>query len=238
MSSLPTHRIGRNLLRLTIAGAVALGTPVALAGTANAAPESVWDRLAQCESGGRWNINTGNGYSGGLQFAPRTWQAFGGGQYAPTAAQATREQQIAVAERVLAAQGWNAWPSCSKKVGVRGHSAQPRSAAPASAAKSTSAKAQSGAAKSAAAKSAPAKKPAVAASSAARNAAAASSAKQARPARSAASTPAAGTYTIKPGDTLSEIAAAHGTTWQALFEKNRDVVKNPHLIYPGQVLKL
>lgn len=80
---------------------------------------SVWDRVAQCESGGNWSINTGNPYSGGLQFLPSTWQAFGGNEFAPAAHQATRAQQIVVAERVLAGQGWGAWPACSAKLGLR-----------------------------------------------------------------------------------------------------------------------
>lgn len=80
---------------------------------------STWDALAQCESGGNWAINSGNGYSGGLQFHPQTWLGHGGGQYAPTANGATREQQIAVAESVLASQGWGAWPACSSKLGLR-----------------------------------------------------------------------------------------------------------------------
>ncbi|EFK54431.1 transglycosylase family protein [Corynebacterium genitalium ATCC 33030] len=80
---------------------------------------SVWDSIAQCESGGNWSINTGNGYYGGLQFAASTWSAYGGGQYAPTADQATREQQIAVAEKVQAAQGWGAWPACTASLGIR-----------------------------------------------------------------------------------------------------------------------
>lgn len=80
---------------------------------------SVWDRLAQCESGGNWSINTSNAYSGGLQFHPQTWNAHGGGQYAPYAYQASREQQIAIAEKVLASQGWGAWPACSRKLGLR-----------------------------------------------------------------------------------------------------------------------
>jgi hypothetical protein len=80
---------------------------------------SVWDRLAECESGGNWSINTGNPYSGGLQFLPSTWQAFGGNEFAPAAHQATRAQQIVVAERVLAGQGWGAWPACSAKLGLR-----------------------------------------------------------------------------------------------------------------------
>jgi resuscitation-promoting factor RpfA len=107
-------------MRAAVVGAVAIGAPFAVAGTANAAPDSAWDKLAQCESGGNWKINTGNGYSGGLQFNARTWRAYGGKGSPHTA---SREQQIAVAERTLAAQGWNAWPSCSRKSGVRGHGA-------------------------------------------------------------------------------------------------------------------
>ncbi|MEK6438275.1 transglycosylase family protein [Pseudonocardia sp. T1-2H] len=106
---------GRNLLRAALAGAIAVGAPLAVSGTANAASGSTWDALAQCESSGNWSINTGNGFSGGLQFTPSTWQAFGG-QGVPE--NATREQQIAVAENVLAAQGWNAWPACSQKLGL------------------------------------------------------------------------------------------------------------------------
>lgn len=88
--------------------------------SAPAAPSgSVWDRIAQCESGGNWSINTGNGFSGGLQFTRSTWQAFGGGQYAPVAHQASRGQQIAVAKKVQAAQGWGAWPSCTSQLGIR-----------------------------------------------------------------------------------------------------------------------
>ena len=77
---------------------------------------SVWDRLAQCESGGNWGINTGNGYSGGLQFAPGTWAAHGG---TGSAHNASRAEQIRVAERVKASQGWGAWPACSAKLGLR-----------------------------------------------------------------------------------------------------------------------
>lgn len=91
---------------------------VAFAPAASAAPDSDWDRLANCESGGNWAINTGNGYHGGLQFSPSTWRAYGGGEFAPFAYQATREQQIAVAERTLAGQGWGAWPACSSKLGL------------------------------------------------------------------------------------------------------------------------
>ncbi|MBW0117936.1 transglycosylase family protein, partial [Pseudonocardia abyssalis] len=100
MTSRPAITTGRSLLRLAVAGAVVVGAPLALAGTANAAPDSDWDRLAQCESGGNWSINTGNGYSGGLQFSPTTWRAFGG---TGSPHNASRAEQIAVAERTLAA---------------------------------------------------------------------------------------------------------------------------------------
>ena len=117
MTSRPDSRLGRKLLRLAIVGAVAVGTPIAVAGTADAATSSTWDKLAKCESGGNWKINTGNGYYGGLQFSPRTWRAHGG-KGMPH--QASKGQQIQVAERILANQGWKAWPSCSKKLGLRG----------------------------------------------------------------------------------------------------------------------
>lgn len=81
--------------------------------------DSVWDALAQCESGGNWAINTGNGYHGGLQFSSSSWLAYGGGEFAPTADLATRKQQIAVAERTQAGQGWGAWPACSAQLGLR-----------------------------------------------------------------------------------------------------------------------
>jgi len=74
-----------------------------------------WDSVARCESGSNWHINTGNGFSGGLQFASGTWISHGGGQFAPMAYQASREQQIVIAERVLATQGPGAWPVCSRR---------------------------------------------------------------------------------------------------------------------------
>jgi resuscitation-promoting factor RpfA len=93
----------RTLLRAAVAAAVALGAPLALAGTADAAPSGNWDRIAQCESGGNWGTATGNGYYGGAGM-PHT---------------ASKAEQIKVAERVLASQGWKAWPACSKKLGLR-----------------------------------------------------------------------------------------------------------------------
>jgi len=108
---------GRLLARTAIAGA-AIGAPLAVAPVASAETGgTVWDKLAQCESSGNWAINTGNGFSGGLQFTPSTWRAFGGGGRAQDA---SRVEQIVVAERVLAKQGWGAWPACSRKLGLSG----------------------------------------------------------------------------------------------------------------------
>ncbi|WP_165164481.1 resuscitation-promoting factor Rpf1 domain-containing protein [Corynebacterium qintianiae] len=110
-----TASFAKKALAGTAAAAALTGI---MAPAANAAPDSDWDRLAQCEAGGNWNINTGNGYSGGLQFSASTWRAYGGGDFAPYAYQATREQQIIVGERTLAGQGWGAWPACSARLGL------------------------------------------------------------------------------------------------------------------------
>ncbi|MDQ0602963.1 hypothetical protein QF037_007308 [Streptomyces canus] len=105
-----------------LAGAALLAPLGLLAATGNAAAADggVWDRIAQCESGGNWHINTGNGYYGGLQFSASTWRAYGGGTYAATADRASKSQQIAVATKVQRAQGWGAWPTCSARAGASG----------------------------------------------------------------------------------------------------------------------
>jgi hypothetical protein len=103
-----------NVAKIAFTGAV-LGTGgLALAGHASAATDGEWDRVAGCESGGNWGINTGNGYQGGLQFSPGTWAGHGGTAYAPAAHLATKDEQIAIAERVLATQGRGAWPVCGR----------------------------------------------------------------------------------------------------------------------------
>lgn len=89
------------------------------AGAPAVAGGSVWDRLAQCESGGNWSMNTGNGFYGGLQFMQSTWVSVGGTRYAPAPHLASREQQIAAAETLLARSGWGQWPACSTKLGLR-----------------------------------------------------------------------------------------------------------------------
>ena len=101
-------------LGVVTAACVSVAGSGLFAGTAAAAPSVNWDAIAQCESGGNWAINTGNGYYGGLQFKLSTWRANGG---VGNPADATREQQIAVAERVLVTQGIGAWPVCGKRAG-------------------------------------------------------------------------------------------------------------------------
>lgn len=118
---------GAKIARGTKAAPKAQAAPASTASTgsrtSSAAPAvsngSTWDSIAQCESGGNWSTNTGNGFSGGLQFTPSTWAAYGGNAYASDPSQASREQQIAVAEKVQASQGWGAWPACTSKLGIR-----------------------------------------------------------------------------------------------------------------------
>jgi hypothetical protein len=104
----------KSVAKVAFTGAVIGSGGLALAGHAGAATDGEWDKVASCESGGNWAINTGNGYQGGLQFSPGTWSSHGGGEYAPSAHMATKEEQIAVAERVLGTQGRGAWPVCGR----------------------------------------------------------------------------------------------------------------------------
>ena len=198
-----------------LAGAALLAPLGLLAATGNAAAADggVWDRIAQCESGGNWHINTGNGYYGGLQFSAGTWRAYGGTAYAPTAAGASREQQIAVATKVQHAQGWGAWPVCSARAGAYG-------SAPAASSGSATTKSSSAAKSKSVVKSKPSKTPARSTGHTARSA-------------------SRGDYTVREGDTLSKIAARHGTTWQRLYAANKAVIgADPDLIVPGQQLDL
>ncbi|MFF3914097.1 transglycosylase family protein [Streptomyces sp. NPDC001852] len=118
------NRINRASLTVT-AGGAGLAIPLVAAGPADAADASTWNKVAACESSGNWSINTGNGYYGGLQFTRSTWEAYGGTRYAPRADLATRDQQIAVAERVLDGQGPGAWPVCSVRAGLTRGDADP-----------------------------------------------------------------------------------------------------------------
>jgi LysM repeat protein len=206
-------RRGITFAAVSIAG-VALSAASANAAVPGSTATDVWDSLAQCESGGNWAINTGNGYAGGLQFSPSTWAAHGG---AGSAANASREQQIAVAQRVQASQGWGAWPACAAKLGLSGGAPAPQ-AAPAT---RTPAATQVPAAQAAARQAAP---------------------KAAAPAaRHAAAVPLSGkTYTVQSGDTLSKVAAQLNIAggWQQLADANTATVSNPDMVFPGQVLQL
>ncbi|MGW2372701.1 transglycosylase family protein [Kitasatospora sp. NPDC001683] len=227
---------------------VGLALPLLTATGASAAPASAWDSVAQCESGGDWGINTGNGFYGGLQFTSSTWKAYGGTAYAAQANQASKGQQIAVAEKVLASQGPGAWPVCSLKAGLS------KGGAPAAVDTSSDTKAQKQQAApkeqapKAAAKPVQQYKPKHAAPKQAEQPAEQPTAKQYAPKhaapRAAQPAPSAATghdYTVRAGDTLSGIAAAQGVQggWQALYDGNRGTVGgDPNLIVPGQVLHL
>ena len=178
----------RRAAQLTLVGALA-ATPLALAaGTASATD---WDAIAQCESSGNWNTNTGNGFGGGLQFTDSTWHAFGGtGQ----PENASREQQIQVAEKVKSSQGMGAWPVCSAK----GGSSSSSSSGSSSSGSTTSSKPVE--------------------------------------ATTTSTASAGGAYTVVSGDTLSDIAAAHGTTAQSIAQHNG--IANADAITPGQQLAM
>jgi hypothetical protein len=195
----PRRRLARGLAVLGLSAALPLTTLVA---PAEAASGRTWDRLAMCESSGRWDINTGNGYYGGLQFAPSSWRAAGGTRYASRADLATRTEQIATAERLLDMQGWGAWPACSRRLGLTRADA---AGSPGTAPKTRSSKATT-------------------------------SRTYARPSRSSSR----GSYVVRPGDTLSAIAARYDVAggWQALWRANSGSIRNPDLIYVGQRLRL
>ncbi|GGU90545.1 transglycosylase [Streptomyces filipinensis] len=215
---------------LALAGVTgaAVAAPLMAAGNASAATASQWDAVAQCESGGNWSINTGNGFYGGLQFSASTWAAYGGTAYAAQANQATKAQQIAVAEKVLAAQGKGAWPVCGT-----GLSSTPyNGSAPSTPSKTTSSKTTA---------------PSSTTRSTDQQAASRSAERTAPSASKTVTTPTGkkvkkgdGEYKVVTGDTLSSIAEKHHVQggWQKLFQLNKDIVEDANLIYPGQQLHL
>ncbi|WP_372499085.1 transglycosylase family protein [Streptomyces somaliensis] len=195
-----------------------------------AATAAEWDRVAQCESGGDWSINTGNGYYGGLQFSASTWAAYGGTQYAPTADRAGKAQQIEIAEKVLAGQGKGAWPVCG--VGLSG---TPYGGGAERTAEQPATRGEQRTAPKAETKSAP-------------KAETKAETKAAPRAESGTvTTPTGekvekgdGEYEVETGDTLSSIAAAEGVRggWKKLFDLNDDIIDDADLIHPGQRLHL
>lgn len=322
----------RALLGATGVSTVAVALTVGSGSRASAASVSTWDKVAACESSGNWKINTGNGYYGGLQFTPSTWAAYGGRSYAPQANQATKAQQITVAEKVLKGQGPGAWPVCGPRAGLSRSGPAPQvhpraSPSPLRQAPSSHSRAARALAYAISKiSSAPylwggngpvrfdcsgltsqawlhagVRIPRTAAgqlalprvrlsqirpgdlviysfSSHADHVAIYAGAQQTvdtasshpgggvgfshlhrlggtiagvvRPYGSTAvakpkaaprvhtELAAAGTYTVRHGDWLSTIAAAHKTTWRTIYDLNRDRIKDPDLIYPGQVLRM
>ena len=215
----------KNSIRLaSLAATAALGAGAAMAVVtatpAHAVDLSVWDRVAACESGGNWAINTGNGYYGGLQFSHSTWLAYGGGAYAGTADRATKAQQIAIAQRVLAAQGPGAWPTCSVRAGLSAGNGGTSGAAVTTRTVTTTRARQTTRSAVRDDVDAPATRTTTTST-----------------ASSDVSGPA---YTVKAGDTLSDIAARHHVQggWKALWQKNRATVSNPNLILIDQVIHL
>ncbi|MET9459571.1 transglycosylase family protein [Streptomyces canus] len=199
---------------------VAIAAPLMAAGNASAATASEWDTVAQCESGGNWSINTGNGYYGGLQFSASTWAAYGGTQYAAQANQASKSQQIAVAEKVLASQGKGAWPVCGKGLSGASYSSSSSSSSNSSSS-NTSTRSSEGQSASRSSERPAAKK--------------------------TVTTPTGkkvkkgdGEYKVVKGDTLSSIAEKHDVKggWQKLFKLNKDIITDADFIYPGQQLHL
>jgi LysM repeat protein len=195
-------RVVRGIAKVAVASAV-VGVPMAIAAAPANASTVNWDAIAQCESSGNWADSTGNGFYGGLQFTESTWQAYGGGQYSATANGASRDQQISIAEKVLAGQGIHAWPVCGARGGSTAsyavHTTTPKVTHKVSAKKVTTHSVNVDAAP----KSAP-----------------------------------GGDYTIAAGDTLSGIAQKLDVAggWSTLWDKNKSVVTNPNLIFPGQQL--
>jgi hypothetical protein len=215
----------RVIATAAVAGA-GVSIPLIAAGAAHASSIN-WDAVAQCESGGNWAINTGNGFYGGLQFTEQTWLGYGGGSYAQYANEASRSEQIAIAEKVLAGQGIGAWPVC----GPRGYTSGGTYTTTNSNGSGSSSSSGSGSKSSS--KSYSSSTPSYSGNSSNDNDTTA-------PATPSIPATAAGnhSYTVVSGDTLSGIAASHGLkNWQSLYGENEKVVgSNPNLIFPGQVL--
>jgi LysM repeat protein len=214
ISRVRTH--ARLALGLTAAGVA--GT-AALLGPASPAQASGvnWDAVAQCESGGNWSINTGNGFYGGLQFTRGTWKAYGGAKYASTANKASKSEQIRIAEKVLRGQGIGAWPTCGKKAGSSKHYSGTNTGG----SKSTKHSSKS------TAKHSSTKHTSTHKSTSA-------------PKRTESAKVTGKQYVVRSGDTLAAIATKNHVKggWHTLYQHNRGVISDPDLIFPGQRIAL
>lgn len=232
LNSKGKHRRPSKTVRLaTLAGVAGAAVAVPLMGATNASAASVetWDAVAQCESGGNWSINTGNGYYGGLQFSQSSWAAAGGTQYASRADLASKDQQIATAEKLLDMQGPGAW-ACAGAGGLTNDGVDPGVSTGSGQSASKPEQAQP---------ERKAEQPTT--RSEQREAPKAESSKK------TVTTPTGemvqkgdGEYKVKTGDTLSKIAGKEGVKggWSKLFKLNDDIVKDANLIFPGQQLHL
>jgi nucleoid-associated protein YgaU len=206
-----TSTIIRRAVGAGAALALSSGIGLVSATPAQAAP-TVWDRVAQCESGGNWKINTGNGYYGGVQFAAGTWKAYGGTTYASQAHLATKAEQIAIARRVLAGQGPGAWPVCSRRAGLTKSNGE--------ADRNATVEPTPGASKSQNASD--------------------SKLKIAKKSTQKKYSATGKTVHVKRGDTIRKIAKRYDVDggWKGLWKLNEKTIKDPNLIYIGQVLKI
>ncbi|MGR7028096.1 transglycosylase family protein [Geodermatophilus sp. URMC 62] len=236
---MPKHRAPRYVRTKKVlakapvaAGATAVGLGVLSSPAAAAATTTThdWTGVAQCESGGNWSINTGNGYYGGLQFSQPTWAGYGGTDLAPRADLATPGQQVQIAEEVLAGQGIGAWPTCGKYLTEGTTPAAAGSGAASTTASTTTASTAAATTAAAPAAEQPAGAPATTQDDGDRGD---------HDAGTSGRHAAWGDYTVERGDTLREIAAAHGQSWREVYQRNADVIgSNPNRITPGEVLTL
>ncbi|MFJ9639904.1 transglycosylase family protein [Streptomyces sp. NPDC101178] len=232
LNSKGKHRRPSKAVRLaTLAGVTGAAVAVPLMGATNASAASVetWDAVAQCESGGNWSINTGNGYYGGLQFSQSSWAAAGGTQYASRADLASKDQQIATAEKLLDMQGPGAW-ACAGAGGLTNDGVDP------------GVNAGSGQSASKPEQAQPERKAEQPTTRSEQR-----EAPKAESSKKTVTTPTGekvqkgdGEYKVKTGDTLSKIAEKEGVKggWSKLFKLNDDIVKEADLIFPGQQLHL
>ncbi|MET7647390.1 transglycosylase family protein [Streptomyces sp. NPDC005426] len=234
------HRRPSKAVRIaTLAGVAGAAIAVPLMGAtgASAASVSTWDAVAQCESGGNWSINTGNGYYGGLQFSQSSWAAAGGTQYAARADLATKAQQIATAEKLLDMQGPGAW-SCAGAGNLSNDGVDP-GVGTGSAAKTETPEKQSAPVQKAEPKKAErAEAPSTNRSD--RSTAPKAESKTVTTPTGKKVEKGDGEYKVVTGDSLSKIAADHKVEggWEQLFKLNKDIVTDADLIYPGQQLHL
>ncbi|TLP96387.1 LysM peptidoglycan-binding domain-containing protein [Nesterenkonia salmonea] len=239
MKTTPTWKkfVGGSVAAAALAG----GAVVAQAPVANA--QSDWDRLAECESGGNWSINTGNGYYGGLQFSQQSWQAVGG---SGLPSDASKQEQIQRAHQLWEIQGWGAWPACSAKLGLSGSPSGGGGSAPAPepTPEQTQEAPQEQAPQQEApqqTEQAPAPQPEPEAPQQTEQAPQQQAPQTAGEFSAQPNTNvevSGETYTIQSGDTLSSIADALDLDWTDIWGANIDQVEDPNLIFVGDELKL